>query len=169
MLRGTITHRLLEILPGLDGDQQTRAAARIFAPHPSHVIDDAAKDKIITDVMGLLSNPDLANIFDDNARVEVPISGRVGDHIVSGVIDRLLITDDQVMIIDFKTGQPPQGQDDISPDYINQMAIYRHVLGGIYPSHSIKAGLVYTENAAIHWADEKTMDMVIERLLTSTS
>ena len=169
MLRGTITHRLLEILPGLDGDQQTRAAARIFAPHPSHVIDDAAKDKIIKDVMGLLSNPDLANIFDDNARVEVPISGRVGDHIVSGVIDRLLITDDQVMIIDFKTGQPPQGQDDISPDYINQMAIYRHVLGGIYPSHSIKAGLVYTENAAIHWADEKTMDMVIERLLTSTS
>ena len=169
MLRGTITHRLLEILPSLEASQHDRAAARIFAPHPAHVIDDAAKDKIIKDVRGLLSNPDLAMIFDDDARVEVPISGRVGDHIVSGVIDRLLVTDDQVMIIDFKTGQPPQDQEGISTDYINQMAIYRHVLGGIYPSRVIKAGLVYTENAAIHWADEKTMDMVIERLLTSTS
>ena len=169
MLRGTITHRLLEILPGLDADQRTRAAARIFAPYQPHSIDNAARDQIIKDVGRLLSDPDLVDIFDDDARVEVPISGRIGDHIVSGVIDRLLVSADQVMIIDFKTGQPPQDQGAISLDYINQMAIYRHVLAGIYPAQTIKAGLVYTENAALHWADEKTMDMVIARLLTSTS
>ena len=169
MLRGSITHRLLEILPGLEPSQHDRAAARIFAPHYPHAIDDAAKDQIRTAVDRLMAEPDLAKIFDDQARVEVPISGRIGDHIVSGVIDRLLITEDRVMIIDFKTGQPPKDESDISPDYINQMAIYRHVLMGIYPRHTITAGLVYTENTALHWIDEKTMDMVIERLLTSTS
>ena len=169
MLRGSITHRLLEILPGLEASQHDRAAARIFAPHYPHAIDDAAKDQIRTAVDRLMAEPDLANIFDDQARVEVPISGRIGDHIVSGVIDRLLITEDRVMIIDFKTGLPPKDESDISPDYINQMAIYRHVLMGIYPRYSITAGLVYTENTALHWIAEKTMDMVIERLLTSTS
>ena len=169
ILKGSITHRLLEILPALDASERDRAAARIFAPHSPGLIDDALKQAILQEVHSLMADPDLAMIFDDQARVEVPISGRLGQHIVSGVIDRLLITADQVMIIDFKTGQPPKDGEDMPSDYLYQLAIYGHVLAEIYPQHDIKAGLVYTENASLHWADQHAMDGVVDRVLSTTS
>ena len=168
MLRGSITHRLLEILPGLDADAQDRAASRIVAPYYPDPLDDQAIASIRSDVDQLLRNPSLKNIFDQNGRVEVPISGRLGNQMISGVIDRLMITDHDVMIIDFKTGQPPV-HGNIPQDYISQLAIYRHVLAELYPAHHIRAGLVYTEDASLHWVDEKAMDMVIQSVLTTIS
>ena len=168
MLRGSITHRLLEILPGLDADAQDRAASRIVAPYYPDPLDDQAIASIRSDVDQLLKDPSLKNIFDQNGRVEVPISGRLGNQMISGVIDRLVITDHDVMIIDFKTGQPPI-HGNIPQDYISQLAIYRHVLAELYPTHHIRAGLVYTEDASLHWVDEKAMDMVIQSVLATIS
>ena len=169
MLRGSITHRLLEILPGLKPEERSRAAARIFAPYQPKPVDHDLKTQIFEDVTRLIDHPDLAAIFDRQARAEVPVSGRVGDHIISGVIDRLLIGDDHVLIIDFKTGKPPEKDQDIPRDYVYQLAIYRHVLAEIYPRHAVRAGLVYTENASLHWAEADAMDMVINRVLATTS
>ncbi len=45
---------------------------------------------------------------------------------VNGRVDRLAITDTEVLILDFKTNRPPPSrEDDVSPIYLAQMALYR--------------------------------------------
>ena len=167
MLRGSITHRMLELLPSLEAEDRDRATTRITAPYQPNLITAAEVDAIRRDVDHLLANPDFGQIFGEDSRAEVPISGSVGKTIINGVIDRLVVSADQVLIIDFKTGQPPQEEAELPQSYVNQLAVYRHVLAAIYPQHKIKAGVVFTENASLFWAESKAMDQVIETLDTA--
>ena len=84
---------------------------------------------------------------------------------MSGVIDRLVITDDHITIIDFKTGQSPKNGQPIALSYIAQQGIYVHVLRQIWPDRPVKAGLIYTEDASLHWLDDAEMAMKIAPLL----
>ena len=166
MLRGSLTHRLLEILPGLDDDAQSRAAARIMAPLVA--IDKLSQEDVdlaLSETMRLISQPAMGGLFGPRSRAEVPISGLVGHHVVSGVIDRLVIDDDQISIIDFKTGPSPRDPDSINPSYIAQQGIYCHVLRQIWPDRPIRAGLIYTEDASLYWLDDDVMQKTIAALL----
>ncbi len=63
----------------------------------------------------------------------MPIVGRLaaasGPLIVSGQIDRLVVTDDAVLIADYKTDQSaPRAADDVPRPYLRQLALYRAVL-----------------------------------------
>jgi len=169
MLRGSITHRMLELLPGLELEARDRATARITAPYLPNLINAEEVEAIRRDVEHLLANPDFALIFSVESRAEVPISGSIGKTIINGVIDRLVVSGDDVLIIDFKTGQPPQESDGLPQSYVNQLAVYRHVLSEIYPHHSVKAGVVFTENASLFWAGDAAMDRVIETLKTANA
>ena len=166
MLRGSLTHRLLEVLPGLDQDARVRAAARIITPAVgASGLSQNDADMALKETLTLLDDASLADIFGAGSRAEVPISGIIGHEVVSGVIDRLVITDDQITIIDFKTGQSPKNGQPIAVSYIAQQGIYVHVLRQIWPDRPVKAGLIYTEDASLHWLDDAEMAMKIAPLL----
>ena len=66
--------------------------------------------------------------------------------IVSGQIDRLIVTPDAVLIADFKTERaPPRRLEDVPPGYLQQLSLYRAVLARIHPDRPIRAALVWTE------------------------
>lgn len=153
MLRGSLTHRLLEVLPQLDKASQQRAIGRITAPYALGPLDAEAIDQAVKSTLTLLEDERLGSLFGENSRAEVPISGMVDHHVVSGIIDRLVVSDDEVIIIDFKTGQPPDSASDLPPAYIQQLNLYGQVIGQIWPSHALKSGLIYTEDGSIHWID----------------
>ena len=166
MLRGSLTHRLLEILPGLDESARMRAAARIISPMvglDKLSQDDA--DTALSETLHLIDHDELSGIFSQRSRAEVPISGRVGNNVVSGVIDRLVIDDDQIMIIDFKTGMSPERGVDINRSYIAQQGIYVRVLSQIWADRPVRAGLIYTEDASLYWLDGDEMREMIIALL----
>jgi len=80
---------------------------------------------------------------------EVPITGivkdRDGDHVLSGQVDRLLVTDEAVSVIDFKTNRPPpETESNVHPRYLRQMAAYRNALREIYPGRPVRAVLLWT-------------------------
>ena len=53
---------------------------------------------------------------------------------MSGQIDRLVVTADAVLIADYKTNRdPPDSPEAAPPAYVEQLALYRAVLGKIYP------------------------------------
>lgn len=163
MLRGSLTHRFLEVLPNLTDDQQQRAMARILAPIvPAH-LDQETADLAVAETLRLINDVTLRDIFGEASRAEVPVSGMVGSHIINGVIDRLLITDDKITIIDFKTGQPPE--DELPPSYVTQLALYAHVISEIWTGRHIEAGLIYTEDASLHWLKSDQMATAISPLL----
>ena len=169
MLRGNLTHRLLEVLPGLDDDAQARAIARITAPIVPSQLDADLATMAIEETLTLLNDERLTDVFGPHARAEVPVSGMVGHHVVSGVIDRVVIGQDSITIVDFKTGQAPSSDAEIAPSYISQLALYAHVLSQIWQGRKIHAGLIFTENASIYWLDDARLDASISQLIAPAS
>jgi ATP-dependent helicase/nuclease subunit A len=65
---------------------------------------------------------------------------------LSGQIDRLVVEDDRVLIVDYKTMRPvPPSEDEVAPVYLRQLAIYREALARIYPGRDIRCALLWTQ------------------------
>ncbi len=65
---------------------------------------------------------------------------------MSGQIDRLVVEDDRVLIVDYKTMRPvPASEDEVAPIYLRQLAIYREALARIYPGRDIRCALLWTQ------------------------
>jgi ATP-dependent helicase/nuclease subunit A len=74
------------------------------------------------------------------------IEGAAGSKVISGQIDRLAVTDDRVLIVDYKTGrQPPRREADVPAPYLRQMAAYRALLAEIYANQRIDCFLLWTD------------------------
>ena len=84
-------------------------------------------------------------IFSENSAAEVPIMGEVDGKIVSSKIDRLVITDDKVIVVDYKTNRPAASDiKDVPNVYIKQLSIYKKLLQKIYPNKEIETYLLWT-------------------------
>jgi ATP-dependent helicase/nuclease subunit A len=89
--------------------------------------------------------------------------GRVrrGGHTVqvSGQIDRLVVTDTEVLIVDFKTNHtPPRSEAEAPPAYIRQLALYRAVLTRLYPGKPVRAALLWTETPELMEISSTALD-----------
>ncbi len=106
-------------------------------------------DDLIFQVLRLLSEAPFQPLFGPGSRAEVPIVGRLaaaaGPLIVSGQIDRLVVTNDAVLIADYKTDQSaPRDVGGVPKPYLRQLALYRAMLGKVYVDRPVRAALVWT-------------------------
>jgi len=84
---------------------------------------------------------------------------------VSGQADRLAITSKDVLIADYKSDRiVPDGIERIAPHYITQLALYRAVLGTLYPNHAVRAALVWTAGPALMELPQALLDAAMSRL-----
>jgi len=146
--RGTMTHRLLQSLPDLPPQSRAEAALR-FAARQTIDIDAAERDTVVHRVLAIVDDPRFAALFAPGSRAEVPIVGQVGGQAVSGIVDRLVVTPDAVLIADYKTNRPaPRSLAEARerhPDYVGQLALYRAVLARLYGDRPVRAMLVWTD------------------------
>jgi ATP-dependent helicase/nuclease subunit A len=148
-LRGSLAHRLLQSLPDLAPGRRARAAEDFLAKRGKDLAE-AERKATADEVMRLIDDARFAPLFLPGSRAEVPIVGKVeigGKAIrVSGQIDRLAVTQDAVLIADFKTNRPaPRRIEEVPPAYVRQLALYRVVLAKLYPAKTIRAALIWTE------------------------
>jgi len=149
LVRGRLAHRLLQLLPDIAPDQRLTSAQRFFAQAAP---DWGARQSevLIDEVFAILDHPDFAPLFGANSQAEVPIAGMVGEFAISGQIDRLVVSDHKVLIVDYKTNRaPPVREADIPTAYRSQMATYRAALAEIFPSHQIHCALLWTEGPSL--------------------
>ncbi len=148
--RGNITHKLLQILPDIPSDAWESTAQK-FLNQSAHELSVSVQKSILDETLAILNHPEFAPIFGENSMAEVPITGLVrGNVMVSGQIDRLLITQDEVFIIDYKTNRPaPIDEKDVPLIYRNQLQSYADVLCEIYPAHKIRTALLWTDTARL--------------------
>ncbi len=159
--RGLAIHRLLQHLPDIAEDRRRAAARRFLEP----LFEDAADqiDELIAETETVLNDPGLAGIFGPGSGAEVPLVGLVEGHegpqVVSGQVDRLVVTDDAVQVIDYKTNRPPPRTESEVPDvYLRQMAAYRAVLRQVYPGRRIECFLLWTVGAQVMRLNESRLD-----------
>ena len=153
--RGRLIHRLLQSLPDLPAKDRAKAATR-FLGAAAPDLEAAHRLAIATEVDRVLDDHRFRPLFAPGGRTEVPVVGRIGDRVISGVVDRLVVTETEVLVVDYKTNRRPP---DTIPDiYIRQMAAYRLALACIYPGHSVRCALVWTDGPVLAEIDAKTMD-----------
>ena len=149
--RGRLIHALFERLPALPPAGRAAAADRWLAG-AGGVKDAAARAEIVGSVLRVLDDPAHAALFADDALVEAPIAAVVaGGTVVAGTIDRLLIGEDQVRVVDFKTGRrAPPTIDDVPAHHLRQMAAYAAALAVVFPGRRITATLLYTAGPVLY-------------------
>ncbi|MCV3735112.1 double-strand break repair helicase AddA [Rhizobium sp. TRM96647] len=168
--RGRILHRLLQVLPGLPETDRPAAAERYLERAVRHW-PDRDRARLSADVAAIMQDRSLAAIFSPRSRAEVEIMGTLGlgrtDYAVSGRIDRMVVTEDGVEIVDFKTNrQPPASPATIPFEHLAQLSIYRALLAPLYPGQTIRCGLVYTEAPAVYWLEDEAMTRSLAELAT---
>jgi ATP-dependent helicase/nuclease subunit A len=101
--------------------------------------------QMVAQIAAVLENPGWADLFSTAARSEVPLAAVVGQAVISGRVDRLLIDTDRVRVVDFKTARKvPQGEGEVAVPVLRQMAHYVAALETIFPGRRVEAALLYT-------------------------
>jgi ATP-dependent helicase/nuclease subunit A len=167
ILRGNITHRLMQSLPDIPPERRAEAARRHVARQGTE-FSEAECGAIAASALALLDDPRFAALFSAGSRAEVPIVGRIGDRLVNGVVDRLLVAPDAVRIADYKTNrQVPKDLAETQtryPGYIEQLSLYRAVLKRLYPDRPIRAALVWTAVPSLTEIPPEALDAALAGL-----
>ena len=107
-------------------------------------------EKDIQATLQILDGDDFEEIFGPNALAEVPVGGSVGGMPFQGRIDRLLVTADTIIIVDYKTDRnPPSCLKEVPDAYVKQLGAYAMALQTIYPNHEIRKILLWTTGPKI--------------------
>jgi ATP-dependent helicase/nuclease subunit A len=160
--RGTLIHGLLQHLPELPAGDRGRAARSYLGGSWGRTSSGLAAEeaaRIVDQCLGVLDHPALTTAFAPGSRAEVPLAGEVAGLVISGVIDRLAVSETEVIAIDFKTGRQPP--DDVTRTpilYLRQMAAYRALLRAVFPGRSVRCALVWTETATVTMLPDALLD-----------
>ncbi len=144
--RGNATHKLLQILPDILPEKQEHAA-RAYLENERLGFSAELQESIINETMRILRDPVFAPVFGPGSFAEVPVTGKLPDgRLINGQIDRLIVTDTEILIVDYKTNRPsPAEISSIPQSYRNQLKAYAAALSSIYPDHEIICALLWTD------------------------
>lgn len=149
-VRGTALHALLQFMPRFsEAERDKMAAQALLSLMPIRPELHAA---MISEANAILSNPNFADLFGVQSRGEVAVAADIHyegkPSRITGRIDRLLITDQEVLIVDFKSdANPPSASDAIPKNYRTQLTRYRAALRNQFPNLPINCAILWTQNA----------------------
>ncbi|OLF71442.1 hypothetical protein AWH62_12920 [Maricaulis sp. W15] len=163
--RGDVIHKLLQTLPDLPPDRRQAAAQRFLSVRAD--IAEADRAQIITETLGILDHPDFAPLFGPGSRAEVALVGHAPGlpdrTIIRGQVDRLVVTDNEVLIIDYKTNRPPPSEvAAVAKVYLGQMATYRALLRAVHPGKSVRCALLWTDAARLMPLPDAVLDDIFD-------
>lgn len=147
--RGNLTHKLMQILPDLPQDKRQKAAAA-FLSRPSLSLPAELQKDIATEVFTILQDPAFGEIFGPDSMAEIPVTGFVDGQLISGQIDRVLVKEYEILIVDYKSNRPPPMEaKDIPAVYVRQMKAYAATMRKIYPGRPVRCALLWTDGARL--------------------
>ena len=140
--RGTAIHKLLQYICTLDAATRESAAIE-FIRQQLPEMPSGGHQAIVKEVLALCdAYPDL---FSPQSMAEVPIIGEVEGKIISAKVDRLIVSADRVLVVDYKTNRPAaKTYSDIPQLYLNQLHTYKQLLQKIYPDKAIETYILWT-------------------------
>ena len=165
--RGTMIHRLLQVLPSVPADERQVMLSRYLArAMPADQAGAAAE--IETQVLAVLDDPRFSPIFEAAGEAEVSVMGtlHIGgeERAVSGRIDRIALDGDRLLIVDYKTGLAPRPGEQPPAGHVSQLAIYSALLAPLFPGRPIDAALLYVSGPSLIEIEGAALDAALARL-----
>ena len=154
--RGTALHSLLEHLPALpESDWDT--VAETLAHHPDW-------PELLNEARRVLKTPSCAQVFAPDTLAEVAVSAPFGSQRLHGVIDRLVVSQDHVLAVDFKTNAIVPTMPEHCPEgLLRQMGAYAVALRALYPDRRIELAILWTRTANLMVLPETLITQARER------
>ena len=174
-LRGTLVHALLQYLPDTPADARSERGQTWLASQIPDPVPQSVRDEILNTALAVLQDPACAPLFQNFGLNEVPLLGVVpraekSPLFINGRVDRLVVTDEKIIVIDYKSDQnPPQTPQDAPKKYLAQMAAYRRLLQSLYPQQQVEAGLLWTQGANWMPLPDALLDDVLPQLTPADS
>jgi len=142
---GNLVHKMLETLPMMHSDRWNGVLHTLAQGYDETVAQAALREAI-----AVLDTPELAHVFGKDALAEVPITAPLGPKRLHGTIDRLLVSDTDVLLVDYKTNRVVPDTPDRCPEgLLRQMGAYAAALAQVFPDHRIRTAILWTRTATL--------------------
>jgi len=142
--RGRLLHALFERLPAIAPEQRQESGER-WLIGSAGITDAELAEALVAQACAIIGDPEHSALFSPDALAEAPIAAVVGEEVVAGTVDRLLVLPDRVRVVDFKTGRRvPRDLGAVPEHHIVQMAAYAAALETVFPDRPVEAALLYT-------------------------
>jgi len=160
--RGLVVHALLARLPEIAPDKRHALALRYAK---AQGVKDA--EALVRETLAVLNDPAFADAFAPGSQAEAGLVAELPElgkgARVNGRIDRLAVTESQVLILDFKTNRPaPRDEAEVPKVYRAQMALYRAAAARIFPGQRVVCGLVFTDGPRLLQLSDRVLDAEIK-------
>ncbi|MBO9476170.1 double-strand break repair helicase AddA [Shimia sp. R11_0] len=147
--RGIWLHSLLEHLPD-HSQAQWRSVAERLLDASEAAPTTAEFEEIFAEATRNLSKSELAWIFAPETLAEVPITANLGAQRLYGIIDRLVITNEAIWVIDFKSNAIlPENPTRTPEGILRQMGAYSHALSQVFKDMPIRTAILWTAKAEL--------------------
>ncbi|MBV9909136.1 MAG: PD-(D/E)XK nuclease family protein, partial [Hyphomicrobiales bacterium] len=162
-------HALLEMLPNLPSERRP-GAATAYLDAWGAALAESARATLASKALAAIGAPELSFFFGSNSRGEVPLAGllrRPGrpDLPYSGRLDRLVATEEGVLIVDFKLGEKPNRP---AQSHVAQLALYRAALQPLYPEAPIRAALAYLDGPTLASISREELDAALDTIAAAS-
>lgn len=142
IIKGNAVHKLLEILPECPINERNEISD-IYLNNLFYTLNDEEKKLIKEKVFEVLDKYSI--FYNKNSKSEVPIIGEIDGEIISGQIDRLIVEDDKIIIIDYKnTLKNYKNKEDLPYNFHKQLELYSKLISRIYPDKKIECYILLT-------------------------
>ena len=142
--RGIFIHKLLQYLPNIDASKHRQVAEKL---KPDNI-------DIPETLFTLLQDKRFKDLFGPSSLAEVPIVGVLDNQVISGQIDRLVVLEKEILLVDYKSNYyVPKTIDKVPINYKKQLKTYQALLKNIFPDKVIKSYLLWTQN--LTWMEIK--------------
>ncbi|HEY2008744.1 MAG TPA: double-strand break repair helicase AddA [Rhizomicrobium sp.] len=163
--RGLVVHALLARLPDI-APEKRHAVALAFVQASGL----KQSEKLVEETLAVLDDPAFAAAFAPGSQAEAGLLAElpelgVGAR-VNGRIDRLAVTDKEVLILDYKTNRPPPAREaDVPAVHLAQMALYRAAAAKVFPERRIACGLIFTDGPRLLQLSDVVLDAQMAGIL----
>ncbi|MGV3278725.1 UvrD-helicase domain-containing protein [Rickettsiales bacterium LUAb2] len=138
---GTVIHKIIEYLSFIPKSEQNNFITYTLQ-NELKFLENEEQLKISKRLINLINDPKYNFIFNSNNNTlsEAAIAGSLGDKQISSRIDKLIITEQEVFIIDYKFAKSSNSNIN---SYSAQINHYKTLLQSIYPNKNISGYLLF--------------------------
>ncbi len=139
--RGLIIHSILQYMPKIEKERRKNWVRKYL----DNINTSEDKDEIYSKILAF--NEKYGYLFDLEGKSEITLSGTIDGKSVLVRLDRLCITQDKAIIIDYKSHR------NVSVSLLNeikkQMLIYKTLVQEIYPNKQVECVVIWVEDLTL--------------------
>ena len=155
--RGEAVHLLLQHLPGYPEASWPNLTDHLIA-------NPALREPALDEARGVLLEAAHARLFGPESFSEVGVTSDFGTDRLFGVIDRLILSQDLVLAVDFKSNAViPSGPEQVPEGLLRQLGAYHHILDRLYPDRRVEVAILWTRTGLLMPVDAEIVSAALQR------